>query len=85
MSTVAQRFKAFRIAVGLTQREIAAICGVGKRSIIYWEMNQREIGIQKLVPLADEYDLNFNWLLLGVGDMFLTHPLSKDPAPEADQ
>jgi len=85
MSQTSKRLKEFRLAVGLTQRELASICGVGKRSIIYWEMGQREISIGKLTPLAQEYDLNFNWLLLGVGSMFADHGPTNFPANEDDQ
>ncbi|MBT3230013.1 MAG: helix-turn-helix transcriptional regulator [Candidatus Marinimicrobia bacterium] len=70
MSPVAQRLREFRAAVGLTQREVASLCGLGKRTIIYWEMGEREIKCTKLVPLSEEYDLDFNWLILGKGSMF---------------
>jgi len=70
MSSIAKRLREFRAAVGLTQREVASLCGLGKRTIIYWEMGDREIKCSKLIPLADEYDLDFNWLILGRGHMF---------------
>ncbi|MBT3254505.1 MAG: helix-turn-helix transcriptional regulator [Candidatus Marinimicrobia bacterium] len=70
MSPVAERLREFRAAVGLTQREVASLCGLGKRTIIYWEMGDREIKCTKLVPLSEEYDLDFNWLILGKGSMF---------------
>ena len=70
MSLVAERLREFRAAVGLTQREVASLCGLGKRTIIYWEMGEREIRCTKLVPLSEEYDLDFNWLILGAGSMF---------------
>ena len=79
MTSIAERLREFRIAVGLTQRELAALCGLGKRTIIYWELGQREISIAKLTPLAHEYDLNFNWLILGVGSMYLDRDLLLDP------
>ncbi|MCF7808566.1 MAG: helix-turn-helix domain-containing protein [Candidatus Marinimicrobia bacterium] len=78
MPPIAGRLKEFRVAVGLTQRELAAICDVGKRTIIYWEMGQREINCNKLTPLATEYDLNFNWLILGLGTMFLENNYPDD-------
>ncbi len=70
MSPVAHRLREFRAAVGLTQREVASLCGLGKRTIIYWEMGEREIKCTKLIPLSEEYDLDFNWLILGKGSMF---------------
>ncbi|MCF7825806.1 MAG: helix-turn-helix domain-containing protein [Candidatus Marinimicrobia bacterium] len=70
MSPVAERLREFRAAVGLTQREVASLCGLGKRTIIYWEMGEREIKCTKLIPLSEEYDLDFNWLILGKGSMF---------------
>lgn len=71
MSSIAGRLREFRAAVGLTQREVAELCGLGKRTIIYWEMGDREINCSKLAPLVHEYDLDFNWLLMGFGSMFL--------------
>ena len=71
MSTIAERLREFRAAVGLTQREVASMCGLGKRTIIYWEMGDREIKCSKLVPLVNEYDLDFNWLIMGSGSMFI--------------
>jgi transcriptional regulator with XRE-family HTH domain len=73
MTTIADRLREFRTAVGLTQREVANMCGLGKRTVIYWEMGDREIKCSKLVPLNREYDLDFNWLILGTGSMFIRH------------
>jgi len=81
MSGVADRLREFRAAVGLTQREVAKLCGLGKRTIIYWEMGDREIRCTKLVPLSREYDLDFNWLILGQGSMFQKAP---DPAVQEE-
>ena len=77
MSGVAERLREFRAAVGLTQREVASLCGLGKRTIIYWEMGDREVRCTKLIPLSEEYDLDFNWLILGKGSMFSE---ASDPA-----
>ena len=71
MSTMAERLQEFRRAVGLTQREVASMCHIGKRTLIYWEMGEREIRCSKLIPLQQEYDLNFNWLIADEGDMYL--------------
>ena len=71
MISIAKRLREFRAAVGLTQREVAALCGLGKRTIIYWEMGKREINCSRLIPLVQEYDLDFNWLLMGYGSMFM--------------
>ena len=87
MSSVAERLREFRAAVGLTQREVASLCGLGKRTIIYWEMGEREIKCTKLIPLSDEYDLDFNWLILGRGSMFNEMPEAEVPdleVPEED-
>jgi len=83
MSSVSERLREFRAAVGLTQREVAKLCGLGKRTIIYWEMGDREIKCTKLVPLSREYDLDFNWLILGTGSMF--NELVDPEVIEADQ
>ena len=82
MSSISKRLREFRAAVGLTQREVAAMCGMGKRTVIYWEMGKREINFSKLIPLVDEYDLDFNWLILGYGSMFLDADIQK---PDIDE
>ena len=76
MSSIAERLREFRAAVGLTQREVASMCSLGKRTIIYWEMGDREIKCSKLIPLVNEYDLDFNWLLMGRGSMFVDNTRS---------
>ncbi len=87
MSPVAERLREFRAAVGLTQREVASLCGLGKRTIIYWEMGEREIKCTKLVPLSEEYDLDFNWLILGKGSMFneMTDPVDIEHEEEEEE
>ncbi|MEA3286404.1 MAG: helix-turn-helix domain-containing protein [Candidatus Marinimicrobia bacterium] len=82
MSSIAERLREFRAAVGLTQREVASMCGLGKRTIIYWEMGDREIKCSKLVPLVHEYDLDFNWLILGNGSMFIDTTVLEEVAPD---
>ncbi len=89
MSTIAERLREFRAAVGLTQREVASLCGLGKRTIIYWEMGDREIKCSKLIPLVVEYDLDFNWLIMGRGSMFsdteVSTPDLEEISPELDE
>ena len=76
MSSIAERLREFRTAIGMTQREVAELCGLGKRTIIYWEMGDREIKCSKLIPLVHEYDLDFNWLIMGYGNMFIDANIS---------
>ena len=83
MSSIAERLREFRAAVGLTQREVASLCGLGKRTIIYWEMGEREIKCSKLIPLVHEYDLDFNWLILGYGSMYIDVDLTKKKHSES--
>ena len=85
MSDIAERLREFRAAVGLTQREVASLCGLGKRTIIYWEMGEREIKCTRLIPLVDEYDLDFNWLILGRGSMFNTALASAEDNLEIEE
>jgi hypothetical protein len=58
------------------------MCGLGKRTIIYWEMGDGEIKCSKLVPLVREYDLDFNWLILGSGSMFNEANFADAAGPE---
>ncbi|MCF7823538.1 MAG: helix-turn-helix domain-containing protein [Candidatus Marinimicrobia bacterium] len=84
MSSIAGRLREFRAAVGLTQREVAELCGIGKRTIIYWEMGDREISCPKLIPLVQDYDLDFNWLIMGSGNMFIDTRLTVQVGAESN-
>lgn len=85
MSSIAERLREFRAAVGLTQREVAELCRMGKRTVIYWEMGEREIKCSKLIPLVHEYDLDFNWLILGYGKMFMDSSISNYKNPDSSE
>lgn len=87
MSSIAERLREFRTAIGMTQREVAELCDMGKRTIIYWEMGDREIKCSKLIPLVHEYDLDFNWLIMGYGNMFIDASISgiDNSAPFGEQ
>lgn len=37
MNTTGQLIKSWRVSKGLTQRELAALCGVSSQTIWYWE------------------------------------------------
>jgi len=84
MTSMAERLRAFRGAVGLTQQQLADMCHIGKRTIIYWEMAERDIRCSKLLPLYNEYDLNFNWLITGDGEMYLNPDQVEPQASLAD-
>lgn len=66
------RFKALRKALKLKQDEIAKILNKSTRMIQYYEQGKFEIETDSLFKLHELYDVNLNWLISGIGNMFLS-------------
>ena len=65
---VAQRIRAWRHAMGLTQERFAAHAGVPRRTLIGYENAEREPGTSSLAAIA-RTGVNMTWLLTGEGEM----------------
>ncbi|MCU0757156.1 MAG: helix-turn-helix transcriptional regulator [Xanthomonadales bacterium] len=78
---VANRIKAWRQALGLTQEQFAALASMPKRTLVGYENDEREPGAAALALLA-RTGVNVNWLLTGEGEMRST-PALAEPAPAA--
>lgn len=78
---VANRIKAWRQALGLTQEQFAALASMPKRTLVGYENDEREPGAAALALLA-RTGVNVNWLLTGEGEMRPALALA-EPAPAA--
>ena len=65
MSVFAEQLKTLRKINGLTQKELAENVGVQQGAINKWESKQTEPNIEKLVKLADYFDVSLDYLMGG--------------------
>lgn len=78
MDTQGQRIKKIRQALNLSQEEFGEIFGIKKQNVSSLENDKIFLNNDKLIKLAVKYKISPNYLLLGIGDMFLY----KDAASE---
>ncbi len=55
--------KAQRELAGLSQSELSKKTGLSQQMISHWESNKSEPGIEKLVVLADFYEISLDELI----------------------
>jgi transcriptional regulator with XRE-family HTH domain len=77
MSALAERIKAWRHALGLTQDEFARRAGIPKRTLVGYENAEREPGSAALAAIA-KTGVNMTWLLTGEGEMRVQVPVTPD-------
>ena len=64
---LADRFRALRSKVNLSQKDFAQSIGVSQSVIAEIERGSREPSRSVLVAIAEKYQVSLDWLLLGVG------------------
>ena len=65
-----ERLKEARISLGLSQEAFGTRLGVTKTAISSLESGRRNITEQMLKAICREYDVNYDWLKNGEGEMF---------------
>ena len=78
MDTQGSRLKKIRQELNLSQEEFAKKIGVSKQYICNLEADMYTLNNERLVSLAVDFKVSLNYLLLGIGEMFLY----KDAASE---
>lgn len=68
------RIKYLRKTIGLSQREFGKKIGVGDTAISKIEKGENAPSEQTLKSICREYNVNYFWLVDGVGDMFSDLP-----------
>ncbi len=67
---IAKRVKHIRETLLMTQKDFAAKFFLTERAIQEWEGGRRHIPDRKLLIIANYFDINREWLLHGIGDMW---------------
>lgn len=79
---LADRFRALRNKVNLSQKDFAQTIGVSQSVIAEIERGSREPSRSVLVAIAEKYQISLDWLLLGVGSGDVVQR-KEDPEVEA--
>ncbi len=74
---VGERFKKFRLSLGMIQGKMAEILGITQTTVTGIEKGKSMPTVYALLKLHEEYDLSITWLLTGKGKMH-DEPLSLD-------
>lgn len=70
-SSIALRLRAVRVALGLTQKDLAESVGSNLRTWVRYESGERTIP-GTLIASIVQMGISANWLLTGMGPMFLS-------------
>jgi transcriptional regulator with XRE-family HTH domain len=65
------RLKAVMAALGIDEAALSAATGVSERTITNYTWSNKPIGNELLRALLNKYRVSLDWLLAGVGSMFL--------------
>ncbi len=71
METQGQRIKKIRQALNLSQEDFGKIIDTMKQNVSRLENDKMVLNNDKLIKLAVEYKVSPNYILLGIGEMFL--------------
>ena len=72
--TQGERIKAIRKELGLTLEKFGEKLGVGKTAISKIEKNERNLTDQMAKAICREYNVDYDYLMYGEGDMFTDLP-----------
>jgi len=67
---IGDRFKEFRVTIGLSVAKFASQIGVKDYKIRDCEVGKQRFDDELLVSIINKFDINLKWLLIGEGDMF---------------
>lgn len=69
--TINERFKEIRLKLGKTQAEFGEQCGLGRPVIANIENNRSPVTPLYIKVVVDNFGVNEDWLINGIGEMFL--------------
>jgi transcriptional regulator with XRE-family HTH domain len=72
MSLQGERLKEIRESLRLTQQQMAEKLGIAYQNVGKAEKNKSKFSNDTLTILLQEYNVNINYLLAGIGNPFLT-------------
>ena len=79
-----ERVKELRKSLGLTLEKFSAPLGVGKAAISKIELGQVNLTDQMATTICKVYDVSFEWLKNGTGEMFAARPIGDDLKAKID-
>lgn len=71
MTTMGKRIKHLRQELQLSQEKFGEIFNSGKAYISAVENDKSKLSVENLVKLLVDYNVNINYILAGVGEMFI--------------
>ena len=83
MSTIAERFKEIRLNKRMTQAEYANSLEIKRQVVANIEIGHSKPTIDIVQKCIEEFNVNANWLLAGVGEMFI--PQIDDENPQLEK
>jgi len=72
MMSVGERLILLRKTLDINQTDMAMVLGCTQANISHYEKDGITMSAKCLVLLGDTYNINLNWLLLGIGGMFIS-------------
>lgn len=78
MTTQGERLKNIRRKLGLSQAELGEKLGFSKQYLSNIEADRNLMNNDKLVKLLVDFNVNINYLLAGVGEVFNTPTSNED-------
>ncbi len=76
--TVAKRLKEFRTVKRLTALEVAKTLDIPARTVGSYERGEVLPGTKFYDLMIQKYDININWLITGIGKMFINDSSEKN-------
>ncbi len=76
LSALGARIAIARNECGMSQAKMANALGISLRAYQSYELGKRSIPVEALVELHRQFDVDLNWILLGVEAVRLKHDLS---------
>lgn len=77
-SGVSQRLKQVRRHFGLNQRQFALSANIDPSQYSKVELGMQQLGSEKLYSLTSRFSINIDWLMSGVGHMFIEPETAND-------
>ena len=76
--TISRRLREFRAKNRLTSAELANILGIPARTIGSYERDEVAPGTKFYELMIEKFNININWLLTGIGTMFINQDIDDD-------
>lgn len=65
------RLAQIRMALGMTQKEMATVLGISQPTYCQFETGARPLQVHYIKTLAAKYGVNEDWIVNGTGEMFI--------------